>query len=686
MGNQIENAPLDTQERSDTNSLGTDSTPPTGGDKRNVAGGFTTRPTRWAAGAGLLAAGSAIAVVELISGLTTRVPSLILAVSDSIIDSRLIPFWLRTWSIDQLGTAQKPVLFYGVLVVTLLLGSLTGIFALKRPWIGPVIFAAFAVVGGLAAASNPDAHAGMAAMAAALAAVVGMGVLWRLLSLLSPSRRAAESSRQVPSEVNRRWFLTAAGATAMGALLASGAGRFLASRRGVEDSRSEVAEKLNQALNAAPSDAGSTRSPVGESENPPVSIETTTSTTRGRTSDSTTTATSAPAATTSQAAPAATTSTPGSTTSQAAPATTTSTPGAATSASSTTTSAPGAATSAPTTTRPAPTTTTRAAPPTTRAAPPTTQPPPTTTTARRPNRYFDGEVGGISPIITPNNNFYLIDTAISKPVVRADTWRLQVTGMVDNPYTLNFDELLAMGLVEEAVTLSCVSNAVGGNLVGNAVWRGVPLRSILDRAGVQRGATQVVGRSVDNWNSGFPTALAYDGRVALVAVSMNGEPLPREHGFPVRLVVAGLYGYVSATKWLEEIRLTTWEGFDSYWVPRGWAKEGPIKTQSRIDVPGSGARLQAGRVAVAGVAWAPSRSIERVEVQIDNGPWVRAELSLNMSINSWRQWLYAWDAKRGNHQIRVRATDGSGRTQTSQRTPPAPNGASGWHTISVSVA
>lgn len=676
MGNQIENAPLETPDRSDTNSLGADSTPP-GGGKRNV-GGFTTRPTRWAAGSGLLAAGSAIAVVELIAGLTTRVPSLILAVSDSIIDSRLIPFWLRTWSIDQLGTAQKPVLFYGVLVVTLLLGSLTGIFALKRPWIGPVIFAAFAVLGGLAAASNPEAHDGMAAVAAGLAAVVGMGVLWRLLSLLRPSHRAAESSRQVPSEVNRRWFLTAAGATAMGALLASGTGRFLASRRGVEDSRSEVADKLNQALNAPASGSGSTRSPGGESENPPVSVETTTSTTRGRTSDSTTTSTSAPATTTSQAAPGTTTSAPGSTTSQAAPATTASTSGATTSTPGTTTSAPGASTSAPTTTR--------AAPPTTRAAPPPPQPPPTTTTARRPNRYFDGEVGGISPIITPNRDFYLIDTAISKPVVRADTWRLQVTGMVDNPYTLNFDELLAMGLVEEAVTLSCVSNSVGGNLVGNAVWRGVPLRSILDRAGVQRGATQIVGRSVDNWNSGFPTPLAYDGRVALVAVSMNGEPLPRDHGFPVRLVVAGLYGYVSATKWLEEIRLTTWEGFDSYWVPRGWAKEGPIKTQSRIDVPRNGTRLPAGRVAIAGVAWAPSRSIERVEVQIDNGPWVRAELSLNMSINSWRQWLYAWDAKRGNHQIRVRATDGAGRTQTSQRTPPAPNGASGWHTISVSVA
>ena len=242
-----------------------------------------------------------------------------------------------------------------------------------------------------------------------------------------------------------------------------------------------------------------------------------------------------------------------------------------------------------------------------------------------------------------------------------------------------------MGLVETPVTLSCVSNKVGGHLVDNAVWRGVPLADVLNRAGVKNGATQIVGRSVDNWNSGFPTEYAFDGRVALVAVAMNGEPLPREHGFPVRLVIAGLYGYVSATKWLKEIRLTTWEGFDSYWVPRGWAKRGPIKTQSRIDVPRRGASVRAGRVAVAGIAWAPTRSIERVEVQIDDGPWVSAELSNNMSVNSWRQWVYAWDATRGKHRIRCRATDGAGSTQTSEQRPPAPDGATGWHTIEVTA-
>ena len=294
-------------------------------------------------------------------------------------------------------------------------------------------------------------------------------------------------------------------------------------------------------------------------------------------------------------------------------------------------------------------------------------------------------MNGISPIVTPNSDFYRIDTAIVVPSVDVDSWQLSISGMVDRPYSMNFAELVGMGLVETPVTLSCVSNRVGGNLVDNAVWRGVPLADVLNRAGVQRGATQIVGRSVDNWNSGFPTEYAFDGRQALVAVAMNGEPLPREHGFPVRLVISGLYGYVSATKWLEEIRLTTWEGFDSYWVPRGWAKRGPIKTQSRIDVPRRDSRVRAGQVAVAGVAWAPTRSVERVEVQIDDGPWVRAELSNNMSINSWRQWVYAWDATPGRHRIRCRATDGTGSTQTSEVRPPAPDGATGWHTIEVTA-
>ena len=295
----------------------------------------------------------------------------------------------------------------------------------------------------------------------------------------------------------------------------------------------------------------------------------------------------------------------------------------------------------------------------------------------------------ISPLITPNSDFYLIDTALQKPAIQAENWTLSVQGMVDNPATYSFAELLdgRFSFIQEPVTLSCVSNRVGGRLVGNAVWEGVPLSEVLDASGVQPGADQISGRSVDDWASGFPTELAYDGRVAMIAVTMNGEPLPVKHGFPARLVIAGLYGYVSATKWLSEINLTTWEGFDSYWVPRGWAKEGPIKTQSRIDVPNNNDEVPAGSIIpIAGVAWAPNKSIDRVEVQIGENPWVEAELSAELSTNSWRQWVYYWEATTpGQQLIQVRATDGTGYTQTSDRSPPAPDGATGWHMKTVRV-
>ncbi len=295
------------------------------------------------------------------------------------------------------------------------------------------------------------------------------------------------------------------------------------------------------------------------------------------------------------------------------------------------------------------------------------------------------DVEGITPLFVPNDEFYRIDTALSVPRVDVAEWRLRVTGMVGRELEMSFDDLIAMPLVETDVTLSCVSNQVGGGLVGNARWVGVPLTEILDRAGVQDGAEQLVGRSVDEFTVGFPVEAARDGRTAIVAVEMNGEPLPFEHGFPARLVVAGLYGYVSATKWLTEIELTTWEGFDAYWVPRGWAKEGPVKTQSRIDIPSHGS-IAAGMTPIAGVAWAPNIGITRVEVQVDGEPWVDAELADSVSDNSWRQWVHRWDAAPGEHRIRVRATDATGTTQTEERTPVAPDGASGWHTISVQVS
>lgn len=298
---------------------------------------------------------------------------------------------------------------------------------------------------------------------------------------------------------------------------------------------------------------------------------------------------------------------------------------------------------------------------------------------------FDG-VDGISPIITPNEDFYLIDTALRKPQVDPTTWSMTIDGMVDNPLEFTFDDLLAMDHIEETITLSCVSNQVGGNLVGNAVWTGVPLKTLLDMAGVQPGADQLASHSVDGWNCGFPTEIAMDGRPAMVALTMNGEPLPVRHGFPARLVIPGLYGYVSATKWLSRIELTTWDAFDGYWIPRGWGKEGPIKTQSRIDVPRDGQTVAAGPIALAGVAWAPHRSIDRVEVQVDGGEWMEAELSNELSTNSWRQWMVEWDATPGDHTVRVRATDGDGVTQTAERSNPAPDGATGHDETSFSVS
>ena len=295
-------------------------------------------------------------------------------------------------------------------------------------------------------------------------------------------------------------------------------------------------------------------------------------------------------------------------------------------------------------------------------------------------------VDGITPLVVANRDFYRIDTNLLTPRVDAATWTLSIDGMVDSPFKLTYPELLAMEMHEEYVTIACVSNEVGGDLVGNALWKGVRLRELLDRAGVQSGASQVVGHSFDGWTAGFPTAWLDDpNREALVAVAMNGDPLPAEHGFPARLIVPGLYGYVSATKWLTTIGLTTLEAFNGYWVPLGWAKEAPILTQSRIDVPKRGESVSAGQVAVAGVAWAPDRGVTKVEVQVDSDAWATAELSAPISDATWVQWLFRWGATPGNHVLSVRATDGTGEVQTDEITRPAPSGARGHHTISVQV-
>jgi DMSO/TMAO reductase YedYZ molybdopterin-dependent catalytic subunit len=292
---------------------------------------------------------------------------------------------------------------------------------------------------------------------------------------------------------------------------------------------------------------------------------------------------------------------------------------------------------------------------------------------------------GLSPFVTPNDDFYRIDTALLVPQLPAEDWSLRVHGMVDRELELSYQDVLDRPLVEADITMTCVSNEVGGDLVGNARWLGVRLADLLAEAGVRPGATQVVSRSSDGWSCGFPTEAALDGRDALLAVGMNGEPLPLSHGFPARLVVPGLYGYVSATKWVTEIELTSLEAFDGYWVDRGWAKEAPVKTQSRIDVPRGLARVAPGPTAVAGVAWAQLRGIDRVEVRVDDGPWSDARLADVPGPTTWRQWVWDWDAIPGRHTITARATDGRGDTQPEERAEPVPDGATGWHSIVVNV-
>jgi DMSO/TMAO reductase YedYZ molybdopterin-dependent catalytic subunit len=295
------------------------------------------------------------------------------------------------------------------------------------------------------------------------------------------------------------------------------------------------------------------------------------------------------------------------------------------------------------------------------------------------------EVAGISPLVVPTADFYRIDTKLLVPRLDAASWTLTIQGQVERELTLTYQELLARPQVERYVTIACVSNEVGGDLVGNAKWTGVPLVELLDEVRALPGATQVVGRAYDGWTAGFPTAwLSGPGAGALVAVGMNDAPLNADHGFPARLIVPGLFGYVSATKWLTNIELTTLEAFDGYWIPLGWAKDGPILLQSRIDVP-TGGSVVAGPVAVAGVAWAPTRGISAVEVQVDGGAWEPAGLGPAISEETWVQWIYRWQAEPGDHELRVRATDRDGAVQEERTTPPAPDGARGYHRVQVRV-
>jgi DMSO/TMAO reductase YedYZ molybdopterin-dependent catalytic subunit len=292
---------------------------------------------------------------------------------------------------------------------------------------------------------------------------------------------------------------------------------------------------------------------------------------------------------------------------------------------------------------------------------------------------------GLAPFITANSAFYRVDTALVLPQVAPSSWQLRIHGMVNREITITFDELLRRPLIEDYITLCCVSNPVGGPYIGNALWLGASLSSLLREAGIKAGADQLICTSADGFTSGTPVQMVMDGRDALLAVAMNGQPLPIAHGFPARMVVPGLYGYVSATKWVTDIDVTTFAGNYAFWAQRGWSQQAPIKTESRIDVPSGQNQIPAGRTAVAGVAWAQHKGIEAVEVRVDQGPWNQARLAAVPGIDCWRQWVWEWDASAGNHVIEARATDKTGYTQTAAQEQPEPNGASGYPSVAVTV-
>ncbi|QIG39300.1 molybdopterin-dependent oxidoreductase [Microbacterium sp. 4R-513] len=297
------------------------------------------------------------------------------------------------------------------------------------------------------------------------------------------------------------------------------------------------------------------------------------------------------------------------------------------------------------------------------------------------------DVTGVSQVVTPNASFYRIDTALIVPQVDPATWSLRIFGLVEQEVEIGWDELLGLPLEESWTTLACVSNPVGGDLIGNAKWLGYPIRHLLDRARPTADADMVLSRSIDGFTAGTPLEVLQEpDRAAILAVGMNDEPLPAEHGFPVRMVVPGLYGYVSATKWVTELEVTRFDRASAYWTSRGWSAKGPVKLQSRIDVPRRNQGLSPGDTVIAGVAWQQHVGISKVEVQVDGGPWREAQLATAISDDTWVQWSIPWRADAGSHSIRCRATNVDGETQTEKDSWPEPDGATGWQQLNVTVA
>jgi len=287
--------------------------------------------------------------------------------------------------------------------------------------------------------------------------------------------------------------------------------------------------------------------------------------------------------------------------------------------------------------------------------------------------------------ITPNADFYRIDTALSVPQLSRADWRLRIHGMVDREVTYTFEDLKRFEPIQQTVTLTCVSNPVGGELISNATWIGYRVADLVREAGIASDADMALSTSIDGWTAGTPVQALTDDRDSMLAIGMNGVPLPVEHGYPARLVVPGLYGFVSATKWVVDLELTRFDRAEAYWTKLGWSAKAPIKTQSRVDVPRRGQRVSAGPTTFGGVAWAQYRGIKAVEVRIDDGPWQPAQLGAAYSNDTWRLWSFPWNATPGAHTIAVRATDNTGAVQTGDQMGVIPDGATGWDTVSFEV-
>jgi DMSO/TMAO reductase YedYZ molybdopterin-dependent catalytic subunit len=602
-------------------------------------------PSRWlGALSGLLAAAVAMGIAQLVAGFTIPDASPVIAVGSVVINHT--PLALKDWATSTFGTSDKTVLLLGVFVVVFLYAMVVGILALRRLRAGFAGLTLFAVLGAAAALTRHGASVGYA-VPTIVGALAGALALARLVVTARASAASAAERREARAAGTRPITFGPEGGGGQSGVR-DGAGGADGPRAADSSVGGEGVPSWVPAPAASPSPAATPSASASASAASARAMRAGPGGTGGywplqdgpggtpaRRSFLVTAGVTAAAAVIGEV-------------------------GGRSLATRKNVSAARSAVRLP------------------RAAVP----------ARALPAGVNLPVPGISPFITPNGSFYRVDTALLIPQVDPSNWQLRIHGMVQREIVLTFDELLKQPLIEDYVTLCCVSNPVGGPYIGNAKWLGASYGDLIRKAGPLAGADQLFCTSVDGFTSGTPLATVLDaGRESLIAVAMNGTVLPTAHGFPVRLVVPGLYGYVSACKWVVDIEVTTFAKAVAYWVPLGWSQQGPVKTESRIDVPGAGSGpVRAGKVPVAGVAWAQHKGIEAVEVRVDRGAWQQATLAAVPGLDTWRQWVYEWDATAGNHLIEARATDKTGYTQTAVSAPVAPNGASGYPSVQVSVS